>query len=199
MTLPNKITVVRILMSPVLFALILFSDGVLSRVFAFFVFFTAAVSDLYDGYLARKHGVVTEFGKVVDPLADKCLLAAAFIAFYLLRNESPAFHDVRLWIVLVIMGREAIILLLRYAVKEQGNYFQASGLAKMKTLTQNFFIGSVLVRYVHLGIARDYPDLHFQGFDIFHKDLNYYTLWLVIALTTLSGLLYLVRFRHLVW
>ncbi len=197
MTLPNKITVIRLLLSPVLFILILYSDDILSRVFAFFVFLTAAVSDLYDGYLARKHGVVTEFGKVADPLADKCLLAAAFIPFYLLRNQAAAFQDVKLWIILVIMGREVIIMLFRYIVKEQGNYLQASGLAKLKTLTQNFFIGSVLVRYVHLGVARDYTDIHFQGFDIFHRYLNYYTLWLVIALTAISGLLYILRFRNL--
>ncbi|MFQ6103497.1 MAG: CDP-diacylglycerol--glycerol-3-phosphate 3-phosphatidyltransferase [Candidatus Glassbacteria bacterium] len=199
MTLPNKITVFRFFLSPILFILIILSQGVLIKVIALIVFLTAALTDLYDGYLARKYGDETEVGKVIDPLADKFLITSAFLAFYLLKDTSEVFRDVKLWVIIIILGREAVIMAFRYiAVVGHGNYFPASGLAKLKTLIQNIFIGSVLLRYAHWSIAGEYPDYSFQSFDVFHKYLNYYTLWLVIFLTTVSGVIYIVKFRHLV-
>ncbi len=198
MTLPNKITIFRFFLSPVLFVLITTAEDILIKVIAFLVFLTAALTDLYDGYLARKHGDVTELGKVIDPLADKFLLTAAFVAFYLLRGTSEVFRDVQLWVVIIVLGREAAIMAFRYVAVGHGNYLPASKLAKLKTFTQNVFIGSVLLRYVHWGIAEEYGELSFQNFDIFHDYLNYYTLWLVLFLTTVSGVLYIVKFRHLI-
>jgi CDP-diacylglycerol--glycerol-3-phosphate 3-phosphatidyltransferase len=174
------------------------ADSTIVRAIAFLVFLTAALSDLYDGYLARKRGDVTEVGKIIDPLADKCLLASALIAFYLLRDATEAFVDVSLWVILVLLGREVIIMIFRYRVTHQGKYLPASSLAKLKTLSQNFFIGSVLVRYVHLGMREEYQKLSFQGFDHFHEGLNTMALWLVVCLTTVSGIMYIVRFRQLI-
>ena len=198
MTLPNKITVFRFFLSPILFILIIISQGILIKILAFLIFLTAALTDLYDGYLARKYGDETELGKVIDPLADKFLLAAAFLAFYLLKDTSEVFRDVKLWVVIIILGREVVIMAFRYIAVGHGNYLPASGLAKLKTLIQNVFIGSVLLRYAHWSIAGEYPSYSFQSFDVFHKHLNYYTLWLVIFLTTVSGVMYIVKFRHLV-
>jgi CDP-diacylglycerol--glycerol-3-phosphate 3-phosphatidyltransferase len=165
---------------------------------AFGIFLLAALTDLYDGYLARKHGDVTELGKVIDPLADKFLLVSAFLAFYLLRSFNPAFEEVKLWVILIIFGREVIIMAFRYVAVGHGNYISASGLAKLKTFTQNIFIGSVLLRSAHASMMEEHPDFYLRGFDTFHRYFNLYTLWLVVVLTTLSGVLYIVKFRHLI-
>lgn len=198
MTLPNKITVFRFFLSPVLFILIMSATGTTVKFVAFSVFLLAALTDLYDGYLARKYGAVTEVGKVIDPLADKFLLVSAFLAFYLLRDIHQAFGDIRLWVIIVIFGREVAIMAFRYIAVGHGNYLAASGLAKLKTLTQNIFIGSVLLRFAHSSMAEEYPGYFLQGFDAFHSYFNLCTLWLVIVLTTLSGVLYIVKYRHLI-
>jgi CDP-diacylglycerol--glycerol-3-phosphate 3-phosphatidyltransferase len=80
MNLPNKLTVSRIILAPVFLALVLIED-IWAQALALLVFVVAALTDLYDGYLARKTGVVTGFGKFMDPLADKILTSSAFIAF----------------------------------------------------------------------------------------------------------------------
>ena len=196
MTLPNKMTLGRLLASPVLFLLILFYEDPLSRILAFIVFFGAALTDLYDGYLARKYGDVTNFGKVIDTLADKFLLSAAFIAFYLKSDVVPG--EIGLWVILVVLGREVVIMGFRYYSLYRGKVISTSRLAKAKTLTQNFFIGSVLVRLVHRSLGEKYPLLRFSGFDGFHQDLNTLSLWVVLLLTVTSGVFYVWRNRHMV-
>ena len=87
-TLPNLITVARIVLAPVIFIL-LFVPTFSARLVAFVLFLMAAFSDLWDGHLARKHGWISDFGKLVDPIADKLLLAATFLPFYIL-SHRPA-------------------------------------------------------------------------------------------------------------
>jgi CDP-diacylglycerol--glycerol-3-phosphate 3-phosphatidyltransferase len=189
-------TIGRLLASPVLFLLILLYEDPVSRILAFIIFLGAALTDLYDGYLARKYGDVTNFGKVIDPLADKFLLSAAFIAFYLKSDDVT--REISLWVLLVILGREIIIMIFRYYSLQRGMVISTSRLAKAKTLTQNFFIGSVLVRLVHRSLGEQYPLFHFSGFDGFHQDLNTFSLWVVLFLTVSSGLFYVWRNRHMV-
>jgi CDP-diacylglycerol--glycerol-3-phosphate 3-phosphatidyltransferase len=189
-------TLGRLLASPILFLLILLYEDPLSRIFAFLVFLGAALTDIYDGYLARKYGDVTNFGKVIDPLADKFLLSAAFIAFYLKSDEVT--REIGLWVVLVVLGRELIIMGIRYYSLYRGKVISTSRLAKAKTLTQNFFIGSVLVRLIHQSLGERYPLFHFSGFDGFHQNLNTFSLWIVLFLTVTSGLFYVWRNRHMV-
>jgi CDP-diacylglycerol--glycerol-3-phosphate 3-phosphatidyltransferase len=196
MTLPNKMTFGRLLASPVLFLLILFYEDPFYRILAFFVFLAAALTDVYDGYLARKYGDVTNFGKVIDPLADKFLLSAAFIAFYLRSDDVT--REINLWVVMVVLGREVIIMGLRYYSLSRGRVIAASRLAKAKTLTQNFFIGSVLVRLIHRSLGEEYALSHFKGFDGFHENLNTLSLWAVLFLTVASGIFYVWQNRQLV-
>ncbi|KPJ65578.1 CDP-diacylglycerol--glycerol-3-phosphate 3-phosphatidyltransferase, partial [candidate division WOR-1 bacterium DG_54_3] len=77
MNLPNKLTITRIILAPI-FMIFFLIDNVYSRYFSTFIFIVAALTDLYDGYLARKTGVITGFGKFMDPLADKILTSTAF-------------------------------------------------------------------------------------------------------------------------
>ena len=94
-TLPNLITSARIVACPAVFLLVM-SPAVTPRLLSFVVFLAAALSDLWDGYLARKHGWVTDLGKLLDPLADKLLLVATLLPFYLLssRRAGPCLSTV---------------------------------------------------------------------------------------------------------
>jgi len=88
-TLPNVITVGRIALAPIV-AVLLFIPTFTARLLAFVLFLIAAFSDLWDGYLARKHGWISDFGKLVDPIADKLLLIVTFVPFYILSHGASA-------------------------------------------------------------------------------------------------------------
>src|SRR4051812_14424298 len=114
MNLPNKLTVLRLLLVPV-FMIFTIIDNVWTRIFALLIFIVASLTDLYDGYFARKYGEITTFGKFMDPLADKFLISAAFICFVSMRElRVPA------WMVVLIIGREFLITGLRTLAASKG-------------------------------------------------------------------------------
>lgn len=148
--LPNLITTGRILLAPALVYL-LFHPTSGARIAAFVVFVVAAVSDLWDGWLARRRGEITDYGKLVDPLADKLLLAAALIPFYVLTRADPVlgglplYGHVSLWIVIVFLGRELIVTGLRTVAARRGEVVQARRAGKYKAFAQNLFIGGTIL------------------------------------------------------
>jgi CDP-diacylglycerol--glycerol-3-phosphate 3-phosphatidyltransferase len=137
MNLPNKLTVTRMILSPIFMVAFLIND-IYSRYFALLVFVVAAFTDLYDGHLARKTGVVTSFGKFMDPLADKLLTSTAFIAFV-------ALGYVKSWLVLPIIAREFFITGLRAMAAYRGVVITSSILAKWKTASQMVVIVIILI------------------------------------------------------
>ena len=137
MNLPNKLTILRILLSPV-FMVFLLVDNVYSRYFATLVFLVAALTDVYDGYLARKTGVVTGFGKFMDPLADKILTSTAFISFV-------ALGYVKAWMILIIVVREFFITGLRTVAAYKGVVIMPSFMSQLKTATQMVVIVIILL------------------------------------------------------
>jgi CDP-diacylglycerol--glycerol-3-phosphate 3-phosphatidyltransferase len=137
MNLPNKLTVTRIILSPI-FMVAFLVDNIYSRYVALFIFVVAALTDLYDGHLARKTGVITSFGKFMDPLADKLLTSTAFVAFL-------ALGYVKSWIVLPIIAREFFITGLRAMAAYRGVVITSSILAKWKTASQMVVIVIILV------------------------------------------------------
>ncbi len=139
MNLPTRLTVLRIILTPV-FVLLLFSDGLKLKVFSFIVFVLASLTDWYDGYFAKKYGHVTIWGKFLDPLADKILVSAAFIAFDILGY-------VKLWIVVVIILRDFLITGLRSYALFRRHPITTISLARVKTFVQ---MGSVYVIYIFL-------------------------------------------------
>ena len=136
MNLPNKLTVSRIILAPIFLALILV-DTVWAQVAALVTFTMAALTDAYDGYLARKTGVVTGFGKFMDPLADKILTSSAFVAFI-------ALGYARAWMVLPIIVRELFITGLRSIAAYRGVVILPSFMAKLKTFLQMTVIVMIL-------------------------------------------------------
>ncbi|MEX1258174.1 MAG: CDP-alcohol phosphatidyltransferase family protein [Gemmatimonadota bacterium] len=160
LNLPNSITVARIGACPLLAALV-FSRSALVLFVAFVVFLAAALSDLWDGYLARKHGWITDTGKLLDPLADKLLLAATFVPFYVVSHrpdpatDLPWWGSLPLWVVLIIFGREATVSLVRWWAARRGFVLAAGRSGKLKTLTQNIFSGALILWYALVRLAAD--------------------------------------------
>jgi CDP-diacylglycerol---glycerol-3-phosphate 3-phosphatidyltransferase len=131
----NLLTAIRLVLVPV-FLVALFADGgheIRWRVAAFVVFAVAVVTDRFDGALARSYGIVTEFGKLADPIADKALIGAALVGLSVL-------GDLPWWVTVVILVREIGITLLRFAVLRRG-VIPASRGGKLKTLVQAIAIG----------------------------------------------------------
>lgn len=151
-TLPNIITAVRVLMAPAVFFLAL-SEGVLPRMLAFLLFVAAALSDLWDGYLARKHGWISDFGKLMDPLADKLLLVATFVPFFIISNradpawELPYWGALPIWVMVVILGRELVVTIVRQVAARRGRVLAAGPTGKYKAVFQNIFCGATLLWY----------------------------------------------------
>ena len=131
MNLPNKLTVLRICMIPFFVAALLYENGAdqTMRIIANVIFITASLTDLLDGKIARKYGLVTNFGKFMDPLADKLLVCSALICLIQL-GQLPA------WVVIVIISREFIISGFRLVAAEQGIVIAASYWGKFKTVFQ---------------------------------------------------------------
>jgi len=203
LNLPNAITTLRVLLAPVV-TVLLFESSATIRLIAFGVFLVAAVSDLVDGALARRRAEITDFGKLVDPLADKLLLVATLIPFYLLTlrqpdlGRLPLFGGIRLWVLVVFFGRELLITWLRTAAARRGIIVPASTLGKRKALAQNVFIGSMILWLAFRTAVLD------RGWDgsltRFWTDLHgwFATIALIIALslTVVSLVVYLANFAR---
>jgi len=148
--LPNAITTLRVLLAPLL-AFLLLEPGATARALGFGVFLVAAISDLWDGYLARRRHEITDYGRLVDPVADKLLLAAALVPLYLLTRRSadlagiPVYDTVPLWAVLVLLGRELLITVLRSVAARRGRVVAAMRSGKYKAFVQNLFLGGAML------------------------------------------------------
>lgn len=147
MNTPNKLTLLRIILSPVFVALFLY-ENFYSRLAALFVFLVAAITDLADGYYARKYGIITGFGKFIDPLADKVLVSSAFISFV-------ALGYTKVWMVAVIIGREFLITGLRSLAAYRGTVISPTYWAKVKTVLQMSSV-SVILLFINLEMIYEY-------------------------------------------
>lgn len=172
---PNALTLFRIAAVPLLVLLLLFPNRFCTFVAAL-VFSAAAITDFLDGHYARSRGMVSNFGKIMDPLADKLLVSSVFIML-------TAHGWVASWITCVIIGREMAITGLRNFVAEDSQDLGSSKLGKYKTGFQIAAIIPLLFHYSYFGI-----DFHAIG--------TLY-LWVALALTVWSGADYFIRYRSL--
>ena len=185
MTLPNQLTILRIILTPV-FLFFFLSDLIWMKQVSVAIYIVAALTDWYDGWLARKFNYITSWGKFWDPLADKILTSAAFIGFAIV-DLLPW------WMVIIIVGRDVIITLLR-AFSDMKNYnFTTSYYAKWKTLLQMIFLYYLLILYV----TQYTPEINFIYGNIISVMLNEQLIFLAALIITLitfhSGLLYIIR------
>jgi CDP-diacylglycerol--glycerol-3-phosphate 3-phosphatidyltransferase len=141
MNLPNKLTILRVLLVPI-FVLFMLTNlgGQYNNWISLVIFVAASLTDLLDGYLARKNNLVTNFGKFMDPLADKLLVCSALICLMSI-DRVPA------WMVLVIIAREFIISGFRLVASDAGVVIAASYWGKFKTISQIVMIIALLIEF----------------------------------------------------
>ena len=131
MNVPNRLTILRVIMIPLFVVAMLWTTLPFSDYIAAVLFIGACITDFFDGYLARKYDQVTTFGKFMDPLADKLLVCAALICFL-----ADADSDMPVWVVIIIISREFIISGFRLVAAEKGVAISASYWGKVKTVVQ---------------------------------------------------------------
>lgn len=193
LNLPNQITLARLVLAIVFFALLSQYSQVNPNAtmldVAAVIFIIAAATDILDGYLARKWGQVTALGRVMDPLVDKVLVCGAFILFI-----GPGFVDadgknvteVRAWMVVLMVGRELLVTGLRGFNESVGKSFGASVSGKLKMWMQSIAAPAILLIIAH-------PDILGSAAGPTKRIL----VWLTVLATALSMVSYLVRSRHI--
>lgn len=169
MNLPNKLTVLRVIMVP-FFVFFMLTDvgGVANKWIALVLFIVASLTDMLDGKIARKYNLVTNFGKFMDPLADKMLVSSAFICL-VAQNKIAA------WIVIVIIAREFVISGFRLVASDSGVVIAASYWGKFKT---NFQMFAIILLMLNLG--ENFP-AYAGGIHIAEQILIYIALILTIV------------------
>ena len=195
MNLPNKLTVSRFVLT-VLFLWVLFWPWAVPfrNTFALVFFCLAGVTDFLDGRIARARGLITNFGILMDPLADKVMTCSAFVAFV----ESTHLHPdapvkVAAWMVIIIVTRELAITGLRLLAASKGVVLSAERFGKHKTISQIVAIIALLV----IDAKNEWPlPLRnvFQGWSV---PFTEFALWLTVVLTVASGVIYLWRNREI--
>lgn len=174
MNLPNKLTMGRIFAIPVF--IVVFLMGY--RYIAMVIFILAAITDMLDGKIARKYNLVTNFGKLMDPLADKLLVMSALICL-------AQIGDVPGWMVIIILGREFIITGMRQVAAAQGIVIAAGTTGKIKTITQMIATPLLLLNNWPFSLLS------------FNLPMDTIFLWIALVMTVVSGTEYIVKNKQL--
>jgi len=193
LNLPNQITISRLALAIVFFVLLSQysqqepSPWILD--IGAVIFIVAAVTDILDGYLARRRGEVTPLGRVLDPLVDKVLVCGAFILFTGSRFVDATGHnvtEVSAWMVVVIVGRELLVTGLRGFNESLGISFGASVYGKLKMWMQSIAAPAILFIVAHE-----------EAWGAAAGPAKKTLVWLTVVITALSTIVYLVRSRHI--
>ncbi len=180
MNLPNKLTVARIIATPV-FMLCLLWEFPFNNFVAMLIFIAAALTDMFDGQYARKHNMVTDFGKFLDPLADKMLTTAAFIGFV---AKGIGYQSV--WILFIVLFREFMVSSIRLiAVSSGGKVIAANFWGKLKTVSQ-------MTAIIYVLFAEGVKNV--LNIPLLHAIMNIFTdlfLWVSAVFCVISGIIYL--------
>jgi CDP-diacylglycerol---glycerol-3-phosphate 3-phosphatidyltransferase len=204
-TLPNIITLIRIAFTPVI-ALLPFIEGYWPKLICFVVFIVAAVSDVWDGHLARSRNEVTDFGKLLDPIADKLLLFATLVPIYWISRQRadlygiPLWGSIPLWVCLLLIGREIAITVFRLWAKGRGVVIPAAGAGKLKAVLQNVFVGAIILWFAFRDARKPMGWEHnryAQYWNEFHGGFVAVALAVAALLTVYSFGLYIYRNRSL--
>ena len=183
---------------------LLLRSGAGAHFAAFALFLTAALSDLWDGHLARTRDQITSFGKIVDPLADKLLLLATLLPLYFVMSARPElaglplFGAIPLWAVIVLLAREVLITVLRFFAANRGDVVAARVLGKRKALAQNIFLGAAILWIGFRSPNFPQPSARaWAWFSDFHGWFTTTLLSIALVLTIVSAVLYLRTFSRI--
>lgn len=190
MNIANRLTVSRIILAFIFMFFLLYGHGLWPKVVSLIVFIFAALSDLFDGMLAKKKNMITDFGRLMDPIADKILVLAAFVAFIQMQLVNSL-------MVMIIIFREILITSLRLFALNKGKVLSAAKAGKHKTLSQMlvifFILGFILFKEIMLTFFTWNPaweKIFRQGIDV--------VMWFIVALTLYSGISYLWENRKII-
>lgn len=191
--LPNKLTLIRVGLVP-LFLVLLSVDSVYTLLLALVTFVAAAITDYYDGKIARARSLETDFGRLMDPMADKILICAAFIYFVGSFPRLPA------WIVTIIIAREFAVSGIRMLAASKGKIVVADKAGKLKTISQLTAIITILHVTVYIKLSETVPVLSYWDLiEDWARLLIYVLVGFTLAVTVLSGCNYLRANRSLFW
>ena len=192
MNLPNKLTVSRFVLAA-LFLWAMLTPIPFGRTLALFFFAVAGITDFLDGRIARSRGLITNFGILMDPLADKILVCSAFILFVEITAKPGSLVKVTAWMVIVIVARELAITGLRLLAAAKNLVLAAEKFGKHKTISQ-------IVTIIALLVVNASPEWPVPLQNVFHSWAPQFAavmLWITVALTAISGMIYLWRNRTL--
>jgi len=193
MNLPNQLTVSRFALT-VVFLWAMFSEFAYNDTLALLFFCLGGVTDFLDGKIARSRQLITNFGKLMDPLADKVMTCSAFVAFVESTHLNPdAPVKVAAWMVIVIVARELAITGLRLLAASKNVVLAAERFGKHKTISQIVCIIALLV----LDASLEWPDPLRNFFAPWTPMFAEIMLWVTVVLTAFSGIVYLWRNRHI--
>jgi len=188
MNLPNKLTLSRIALT-FLFMFFLFTHWQHGKIAALVTFIVASFTDYLDGRIAREKGLVSDFGKLMDPIADKILVIGAFLAFVEMKLV-PA------WTVVIIIFREFIITGLRISATLKGHIVAASRAGKHKTVSQIVTIFFVLLYLIIRQYSKD-SGFWARGVDVFSKNAIFVLMLIAVVFTLISGISYILKNKEL--
>jgi CDP-diacylglycerol--glycerol-3-phosphate 3-phosphatidyltransferase len=201
MNLANKLTLLRVLLVPV-FIVFMAMDSFWTNIIALIIFCGASITDYYDGKIARTQNMITTFGIFLDPLADKLLVASAFISFVGLYTL-----DIPAWMVICIISREFIITGLRSIAASQNIIIPANMSGKVKTSSQMIAIITILVILIinasllKFSSVTAYDLIEMHGFQKFIGWLliksPYWLMFITTILTLYSGFTYIVSHKNI--
>lgn len=189
MNLANRLTMLRILLTFV-FMFFLFCQGFLFKALSLIVFTLAALSDYFDGMIAQRKNMITDFGRLMDPIADKILVLAAFAAFVQLQLIDA-------WMFMIIVSREILITSLRLFALNKGKVLSAVRAGKQKTVLQMSVIFTILGFILLKEIVLKYYTWNPAWENVFRQGI-FYLMLLTVGLTLYSGLSYLWENRRVI-
>ena len=184
MNVPNKLSLLRCALTPVFMACMLFRFPYHYAV-ALVVFIVASLTDLWDGRIARKTGQITNFGKFLDPLADKALTTAAFISFVEIIDSRTL-----PWALMLILVREFMVTSVRLLAAKDGVVVAASFAGKLKTVMQMVSIIYMIVLLQSISLFR------IPAVTIWGSRLGMVLIWISVVATVVSGIQYVWQLRH---
>ena len=187
MNLPNKLTVLRLFMVPVIIVVLLLPVSAVTNILGAFIFLLTALTDILDGKIARKHGLVTDFGKFLDPLADKFMVISAMMCIMWRSHSNALIFNIFMWLTMVTVFRELAVASIRLIAAKNANIVVAANmLGKVKTVSQIVMVMAVLLEPVLAKIS-------------FLFFLGYYPITVVASAVTLvmtvwSGVVYIATY-----
>lgn len=188
MNLPNKLTVARIVMVPI-YMLLMLVEFPFHITAALAVFGLAALTDYFDGKIARSRNLITNLGKFLDPIADKMLTTAAFLLFLHLGCLD-------VWAVMLVLTREFMVTSVRLMAAKDGTVVAASFAGKLKTVMQFVSIIAMMLSLEWQNICAAYlPDMSALGVN-FPVYISWGLIWVSVVATVISGFQYFWQFRH---